>query len=58
VSAATKKAGKAWGILSRDPEHAARCRELGCQLFSIFGDIDALRSGLTAIEERFAQLMD
>jgi 2-dehydro-3-deoxyglucarate aldolase/4-hydroxy-2-oxoheptanedioate aldolase len=58
VGAATKKAGKAWGILSRDPEHALRCRELGCQLFSIFGDIDALRIGLTAIEERFAGLMD
>jgi len=58
VSAATKKAGKAWGTLSRDPEHALRCRELGCQLFSVFGDIDCLRAGLTALEERFAELMD
>ena len=46
VAAATKKAGKAWGMLSRDVEHARRCRELGCQLFSIFGDIDCLRVGL------------
>jgi 2-dehydro-3-deoxyglucarate aldolase/4-hydroxy-2-oxoheptanedioate aldolase len=58
IAAATKKAGKAWGILSRDAEHARRCRELGCQLFSIFGDIDCLRVGLTTLEERFAELMD
>jgi 2-dehydro-3-deoxyglucarate aldolase/4-hydroxy-2-oxoheptanedioate aldolase len=58
VSAAVKKNGKAWGTLCRDPDHALRCRELGCQLFSIFGDIDCLRAGLTAIEQRFAALMD
>jgi 4-hydroxy-2-oxoheptanedioate aldolase len=58
VSAACKKAGKAWGTLSRDPEHALRCRELGCQLFSIFGDSDCLRAGLEALEQRFAALMD
>lgn len=58
VAAATKKAGKAWGILSRDMEHARKCRELGCQLFSVFGDIDFIRVGLEALEERFAELMD
>jgi 2-dehydro-3-deoxyglucarate aldolase/4-hydroxy-2-oxoheptanedioate aldolase len=58
VSAACKTNGKAWGILSRDPEHATRCRELGCQLFSIFGDSDCLRAGLEALEQRFAPLMD
>jgi len=58
VGAATKKAGKSWGILSRDPEHASRCRELGCQLFSIIGDVDCLRVGLQTLEERFANLMD
>jgi 2-dehydro-3-deoxyglucarate aldolase/4-hydroxy-2-oxoheptanedioate aldolase len=58
VAAATKKAGKAWGTLSRDVEHARRCRELGCQLFSIFGDLDCLRVGLRAIEEQFADFMD
>jgi 2-keto-3-deoxy-L-rhamnonate aldolase RhmA len=57
VAAATKRAGKAWGILSRDAEHAYKCRELGCQLFSIFGDIDCLRAGLKTLEQRFAQLM-
>jgi 2-keto-3-deoxy-L-rhamnonate aldolase RhmA len=58
VAAATKKAGKAWGILSRDAEHARVCRELGCQFFSIFGDIDCLRVGLQTLEERFAELND
>jgi 2-keto-3-deoxy-L-rhamnonate aldolase RhmA len=58
VGAACKNNGKAWGTLSRDPEHAARCRELGCQLFSIFGDSDCLRAGLEVIEQRFAALMD
>lgn len=58
VSAAVKKAGKSWGILSRDAAHAKRCRELGCQLFSVFGDSDCLRAGLTALEERFSVIMD
>jgi 2-dehydro-3-deoxyglucarate aldolase/4-hydroxy-2-oxoheptanedioate aldolase len=57
ISAATKKAGKAWGILSRDAEHARRCRELGCQFFSIFGDVDCLKVGLKTLEERFAEIM-
>jgi 2-keto-3-deoxy-L-rhamnonate aldolase RhmA len=58
VSEATKKAGKAWGTLSRDLEHASRCRELGCQFFSIFGDIDLLQVGLRTLEERFKELKD
>jgi 2-keto-3-deoxy-L-rhamnonate aldolase RhmA len=58
VAAATKKAGKAWGTLSRDLEHAQACRELGCQLFSIYGDLDCLRVGLRTLEERFADFMD
>lgn len=58
VAAATKKAGKAWGILSRDAEHARRCRELGCQLFSVFGDVDCLRVGLETLEKRFAEFDD
>jgi 4-hydroxy-2-oxoheptanedioate aldolase len=58
VGAAAKKAGKAWGILSRDAEHAGKCRELGCQLFSIYGDVDFIRLGIETVEERFAELMD
>jgi 4-hydroxy-2-oxoheptanedioate aldolase len=58
VAAATKKAGKAWGTLPRDAEHAGRCRELGCQLFSIFGDLNCLRLGLATLEQRFADFME
>jgi 4-hydroxy-2-oxoheptanedioate aldolase len=58
VGDATKKAGKAWGTLSRSIEHAKKCRELGCQLFSIYGDLDCLRVGLRTIEDQFAEFMD
>jgi 2-keto-3-deoxy-L-rhamnonate aldolase RhmA len=58
VGEATKKAGKAWGTLTRDVEHARQCRELGCQFFSIFGDIDLLRVGLRTLEERFKEFKD
>jgi 4-hydroxy-2-oxoheptanedioate aldolase len=58
VSAACKRAGKHWGVLSKDAEHARTCRELGCQLFSIFGDIECFRAGLKALEERFADIME
>lgn len=57
VAAACRAAGKPWGVLSKDPEHVRKCRELGCQLFSIFGDIDCFRAGLKALEERFADIM-
>jgi 2-dehydro-3-deoxyglucarate aldolase/4-hydroxy-2-oxoheptanedioate aldolase len=57
VAAASKKHGKSWGILSKDPEHVRICRELGCQLFSIFGDVECFRAGLKALEERFADIM-
>ncbi|HEX4414516.1 MAG TPA: aldolase/citrate lyase family protein [Lacipirellulaceae bacterium] len=58
VGEATKKAGKAWGILTRDIEHARKCRELGCQLFSIMGDGECLRVGMETLEHRFAELDD
>jgi 2-dehydro-3-deoxyglucarate aldolase/4-hydroxy-2-oxoheptanedioate aldolase len=57
IAAATKKAGKSWGILSKEAEHARKCLELGCQLFSIFGDVECFRAGLKALEERFADIM-
>ncbi len=57
VGAATKKAGKAWGTLSRDLDHAHKCRELGCQFFSIYGDVDMLRVGLRTIEDTFKEFM-
>jgi 2-keto-3-deoxy-L-rhamnonate aldolase RhmA len=58
ISAASKRHGKTWGILSKDPEHVRKCRELGCQLFSVFGDIESFRAGLKALEERFVDIMN
>ena len=58
LARASKKAGKSWGILSKEAAHVNKCRELGCQLFSIFGDLECFRVGLKALEERFADIMD
>lgn len=57
VSAAAKRTGKSWGILSQDPEHVRVCRDLGCQLFSIFGDLSCFRAGLQALGAKFADIM-
>jgi 2-keto-3-deoxy-L-rhamnonate aldolase RhmA len=56
VAAATRAAGKSWGILPRSVEHAHTCRELGCQLFSLAGDIDLIHRGIQATHELFADL--
>jgi 2-keto-3-deoxy-L-rhamnonate aldolase RhmA len=58
VAAASRRSGKSWGILSKDPEHVRKCRELGCQLFSVFGDLECFRAGLKSLEERFQDIMD
>lgn len=57
VAAATKKVDKAWGILARDEKHASLCKALGCQFFSIFGDVDCLRVGLESLEQRFSNVL-
>ncbi|MBI4662848.1 MAG: aldolase [Verrucomicrobia bacterium] len=54
VAAAVKKAGKSWGVLTRGPEHAAKCRELGCQLFSLVGDLDLVQRGLQATKKLYS----
>jgi 2-dehydro-3-deoxyglucarate aldolase/4-hydroxy-2-oxoheptanedioate aldolase len=56
VSSAVKAASKSWGTLSRAPEHATRCRELGCQLFSLMGDLDLVQRGLQVTKKLFAEL--
>ncbi len=54
VSAAAKSAGKSWGILTRSPEHAAKCRELGCQLFSLVGDMEIIHRGLQSTKQLYS----
>ena len=58
VSAACRTHGKAWGTLTRDPKHAEKCRELGCQLFSIASDMDIVHRGLQSSRSIFAPLFD
>ena len=58
VSAACRAAGKPWGIFTRDPQHAAQCRELGCQLFSLYSDLDLIVRGLKITRDQFADLYD
>jgi 2-dehydro-3-deoxyglucarate aldolase/4-hydroxy-2-oxoheptanedioate aldolase len=53
VSAACRAAGKPWGTLVRSPEHAAKCRELGCQLFSLASDMDFVQRGLQATRKMY-----
>ncbi len=56
VAAAARTARKPWGVLARTPEHARTCRDLGCLLFSLSGDLDAIRRGITAAKETFGEL--
>jgi 2-dehydro-3-deoxyglucarate aldolase/4-hydroxy-2-oxoheptanedioate aldolase len=57
VSAACRRTGTPWGTLSRTRQHAECCRDLGCRLFSIAGDLDLIRRGLTATQEAFGDLL-
>lgn len=55
VSIACKAAGKPWGTLARSPEHAVKCRELGCQLFSLVGDMELVHRGFQATKKLYAE---
>ncbi len=57
VSRACREAGKPWGTLSRSPEHASRCRDLGCQLFSIASDVDLIQRGIDATVRDFTPVV-
>jgi 2-dehydro-3-deoxyglucarate aldolase/4-hydroxy-2-oxoheptanedioate aldolase len=56
VAAACKAARKPWGTLVRSSEHASKCLELGCQLFSLVGDMDLVHRGFQATKKMFAEL--
>lgn len=53
IAAAAEAAGKPWGALSKTADHVARCRDLGCRLFSIFGDVDLVHRGFQATMDAF-----
>ena len=56
ISAACQKHCKPWGTLTRSPDHATKCRDLGCQLFSICSDVDIVHRGIQSTRELFAEL--
>jgi 2-dehydro-3-deoxyglucarate aldolase/4-hydroxy-2-oxoheptanedioate aldolase len=58
VAQACRDAGKPWGSLSRTREHAQCCRDLGCQLFTVGGDLDVIQRGLQQTREVFAALFE
>ncbi len=58
VAAACRKVNKPWGTLARSPEHAAQCREFGCQLFSLGGDMDLVHRGLAATKKMYAEFFN
>ena len=53
AAAAGATNGKPWGVLSKTEEFALKCRELGCQLFSIAGDLDYISRGIAATKSQF-----
>lgn len=58
VSAAVKKASKSWGILPRGPEHADKCRELGCLLFAFAGDLPCAHLGFKAARSMYERFFE
>jgi 2-keto-3-deoxy-L-rhamnonate aldolase RhmA len=53
VAQSCRQHGKPWGTLSRTVEHAECCRDLGCQLFSVYGDLDVVHHGFAATRTMF-----
>jgi len=53
IAAAAAGAGKPWGVLSKTEEFALKCRAMGCQLFSIAGDMDFVQRGILATRDAF-----
>ena len=53
IANASKDNCKPWGVLAKTEEFAIKCRELGCQLFSIAGDLDYINRGISATKSIF-----
>lgn len=58
VSRACEVSGKTWGILVRGTDHAAACRDLGCQLFAYGNDLSAIIAGLRNLRGTYADFFD
>lgn len=58
IAGACSRAGKSWGILARGPDHAARCRQLGCQLFAFASDLSVANLGFRATREMYQRFFE
>ncbi len=58
VSSAVKAAGKSWSVLAVNPEHAAVCRQLGCQMINVASESMLMLRGMKATREEYAALFD
>lgn len=56
VAEASREHGKAWGALAPDPEFARKARDRGARLLTMGTDVAALRKGIQATQNAFADL--
>jgi 2-keto-3-deoxy-L-rhamnonate aldolase RhmA len=57
VATVCRRVRMPWGILPLGPAHARRCRELGCQMFSIGLDVWVFRDGVRATLQTYADVL-
>jgi 2-dehydro-3-deoxyglucarate aldolase/4-hydroxy-2-oxoheptanedioate aldolase len=57
IAQACRKSQKSWGILVRGQEHAALCRDLGCQLFAFANDLSFVIQGLRAVKSTYPDFL-
>lgn len=56
IAAACRQHGKPWGIVPAGPKYAERCVELGCRMLTCGNDVSAMRLGLAAIKQTYAEV--
>ena len=54
VAKACKNSGKHWGTVCPDQMFADRCYDMGCRMLSFGGDMLAMKFGITALKQSFA----
>lgn len=55
VAEACRKHGKHWGTVPAGPAFAQRCQDLGCRMLSCAADVRAMRMGIEAAKNDYAQ---
>ena len=55
ISAACHKHGKTWGTVPAGPEYAGRCVEKGCRMLTLANETLAVRRGVEALKESYAE---